>query len=173
MFCHSAMRWDRGCFSLSPAPRGCPWTASRLESFFCTAGNLLFSGAVWFQWASVVHHWEVGKPNQLPAGSHVFQQVANKLSFSRVRLDTSSFAGWTCPPMSPTSNWETSWSRWNDGLSTAQWAAQLDIILQEKGNSDRIFSGDWGKWGICRGWLNFWHIWCGRQIHGGFPDDSK
>ena len=84
-----------------------------------TLGEInLFSGAIWFQWASAVHNWEVGESNQLPAGSHVFQQVANKLAFSQVRLDTSSFAGWTCPPMSPTSNWETSWSRWNDGLSS-------------------------------------------------------
>ena len=32
----------------------------------------------------------------------------------KVVLLLSSLPDWTCPPMSPTSNWEINWSRWNN-----------------------------------------------------------
>jgi len=78
LFCPSAMRWDRGCFSLSPAPRGCPWTASRS----CMVPMGLSCS---------------------PLRSGEAQPTTRGLT--RVSTD------WTCLPTSPTSSWETSWSR--------------------------------------------------------------
>ena len=35
------------------------------------------------------------------------------------------------------------------------------------------FAGNWGERGICRGWLNLWHIWYRRKIPWGFPDSDE
>ena len=117
LFCPSAMRWDRGCFSLSPAPRGCPWTASRLESFSVLREIYFFQELYGSNGPQLFTIEKWGSPTNYPRAHTCFNRLQiNRVS--RMRLDTSSFAGWTCPPMSPTSNWETSWSRWNNRPSS-------------------------------------------------------